>query len=404
VAPPSLIVLLFIFSTLVPDSPASGTLDSLQASLRGATTPGEVAVHTEAMDFPVEVKRTSYFVWPAAGPINSYYGSDHPLGIDIGLQSTNTPIVASAAGVVSFTGGSVCCSYGYHIIIDHGGGLSTVYGHLSRFLVSEGQRVEQGQSIGYGGNTGNTSGLHLHFEVRDGQAYTDPLRYLPASITSASVETVGCPNGAISVVRGSRLALRFTAAALGGYVVTKAELKSLTHDVDGTVSASATGGLGVIVEAPAVPAPDYNLLLALTLRKDDDERSVACGLHVSGGRAAPTYNVSAGPSVPRASNATTARSTTAPANQAQGSVAIESLYEATEAEEEEATQTPIPAPTSEANAIATAIALFTQTAPTPAPKATPTPAVVLTAPPAAAAAAMPTPTTSPRVFVPPPLN
>ena len=98
----------------------------------------------------------------------------HP-GIDIGVPS-GTPIQAAASGTVTiaqYEGG-----YGNYTCIDHGGGISTCYGHQSRIEVSVGQRVTQGQVIGLSGCTGLCFGDHLHFEVRINGAVTNPLNYL----------------------------------------------------------------------------------------------------------------------------------------------------------------------------------------------------------------------------------
>jgi murein DD-endopeptidase MepM/ murein hydrolase activator NlpD len=120
------------------------------------------------------------FIWPANGPLSSYFGGSHPLGIDIDLfQNPEAPVVASAAGSVVFAGGDVCCSYGLYIIIDHGNGYTTLYAHLSNLAVSQGQKVSQGQFLGYGGRTGYATGNHLHFEVRLNGDVIDPLGVLP---------------------------------------------------------------------------------------------------------------------------------------------------------------------------------------------------------------------------------
>jgi murein DD-endopeptidase MepM/ murein hydrolase activator NlpD len=121
-------------------------------------------------------------IWPVNGPITSGYGPRnigngyefHP-GVDIGVP-TGTPIRAAAAGTVTIaapTGG-----YGNYTCIDHGGGLSTCYGHQERFLVSSAQQVAQGQIIGLSDCTGYCFGPHVHFEVRINGQTTDPLGYL----------------------------------------------------------------------------------------------------------------------------------------------------------------------------------------------------------------------------------
>lgn len=96
-------------------------------------------------------------------------------GIDIGA-STGTPVVAAASGEIvqaGYMGG-----YGYAVIIYHGGGFSTVYGHLSKFEVSTGQKVKRNQIIGYVGSTGYATGPHLHFEVRINGVLQNPFNFL----------------------------------------------------------------------------------------------------------------------------------------------------------------------------------------------------------------------------------
>jgi murein DD-endopeptidase MepM/ murein hydrolase activator NlpD len=128
---------------------------------------------------PVPPIPTPGFIWPVRGPITSYFGPSHPLGIDIGLGLTTPSIVAAKAGTVTFAGGNVCCSYGLYVIVDHGGGVTTLYAHLSAIAVSKGQWLAQGQVLGNGGRTGYATGNHLHFEIRVNGAVQNPLAYLP---------------------------------------------------------------------------------------------------------------------------------------------------------------------------------------------------------------------------------
>jgi len=123
------------------------------------------------------------FIWPVQGPITSPFGprclsngdcSFHP-GIDIAVP-TGTPIHAAANGAVIVAGW--VGGYGNLVAIDHGNGLSTLYGHQSQIAVSVGQSVSQGQVIGYSGCTGYCFGPHLHFEVRVNGTPVDPMRYL----------------------------------------------------------------------------------------------------------------------------------------------------------------------------------------------------------------------------------
>jgi murein DD-endopeptidase MepM/ murein hydrolase activator NlpD len=122
--------------------------------------------------------------FPADGPISSPFGMRmHPIfhtmrmhtGIDIGA-AYGAPVRASARGIVVTAG--VITGYGNAIVVDHGGGLATLYGHLSRFAVRSGQEVAAGQTIGAVGNTGNSTGPHLHFEVRVRGVPVDPMGYL----------------------------------------------------------------------------------------------------------------------------------------------------------------------------------------------------------------------------------
>jgi len=123
---------------------------------------------------------SSGLIWPAYGPVSSYFSSSHPLGIDIDqYNSPGGPIVASASGVVTFAGGSSCCSYGLYVVVNHQNGFETLYAHMASFTVSQGEYVNQGDVIGYVGLTGYTTGYHLHFEVHLNGAVVNPLNYLP---------------------------------------------------------------------------------------------------------------------------------------------------------------------------------------------------------------------------------
>ncbi|MDD2233671.1 MAG: peptidoglycan DD-metalloendopeptidase family protein [Desulfitobacteriaceae bacterium] len=123
--------------------------------------------------------------WPLPGyyEISSPYGwRTHPItgrrtmhsGIDVAAP-TGAALRAVGAGDVILAGWYG--GYGNAIVIDHGGGTSTLYGHLSRLAVSDGQKVSKGQVIGYVGSTGFSTGPHLHFEVRINGNTSDPMRY-----------------------------------------------------------------------------------------------------------------------------------------------------------------------------------------------------------------------------------
>jgi murein DD-endopeptidase MepM/ murein hydrolase activator NlpD len=121
---------------------------------------------------------SSGLIWPVSGPVVSGFGMRwgrmHE-GIDIGV-GYGTPIHAAASGTVVYSGWM--SGYGNFVIIDHGGGMATAYGHQSAIAVGNGQSVSQGQVIGYVGCTGHCFGPHLHFEVRINGSPVDPLGYL----------------------------------------------------------------------------------------------------------------------------------------------------------------------------------------------------------------------------------
>ena len=104
--------------------------------------------------------------WPVRGPINSRFGARRSgaghAGIDIGTRP-GTPVRAPAAGSVAFVGWRH--GYGRTVVLDHGHGVESLYGHLSKFGVTPGQRLEPGGTIGLTGVSGNASGSHLHYEV-----------------------------------------------------------------------------------------------------------------------------------------------------------------------------------------------------------------------------------------------
>ncbi len=124
------------------------------------------------------------YIWPAYGRISSGFGrrnapkagaSTYHQGIDIAVP-TGTSVMASNGGTVTVAGWQ--SGYGYVVYIQHGDGRVTRYGHLSRILVRTGQRVNQGERIALSGNTGNSTGPHLHFEIRINGSAVNPLNYL----------------------------------------------------------------------------------------------------------------------------------------------------------------------------------------------------------------------------------
>ena len=116
---------------------------------------------------------------PNARPITGVFGEQRPghihSGVDIAVPE-GTPIRAADSGTVALMGW--VGGYGNYTCIQHTASMSTCYGHQSRFATSQGASVSQGQVIGYSGNTGNSTGPHLHFEVRINGSPVDPMGYL----------------------------------------------------------------------------------------------------------------------------------------------------------------------------------------------------------------------------------
>jgi murein DD-endopeptidase MepM/ murein hydrolase activator NlpD len=119
------------------------------------------------------------FIWPAGNHVlsgNDYW--DGHLGIDI-AAGEGAPVYAADSGVVVFAGWATG-GYGNMVMIDHGNGYQTVYAHMSSVRANCGQSVAQGGTIGFSGNTGNSTGAHLHFEVRYQGGFVSPWYVLPA--------------------------------------------------------------------------------------------------------------------------------------------------------------------------------------------------------------------------------
>ena len=136
---------------------------------------------------------TGIFQWPLPenGTITSYFGNrvnpvtgkpDFHTGTDIAMPE-GTPILAAADGTVEIANGTDSWgdSYGYYVKLDHGSGFETLYAHCSSICVTAGQEVSQGEVIGYVGTTGNSTGNHLHFEVRKNGQRVDALDYFTSS-------------------------------------------------------------------------------------------------------------------------------------------------------------------------------------------------------------------------------
>ena len=142
--------------------------------------------------------------WPVRGTVSQPFGctgfslerpaADCPSGFHLGLdiaQPQGTPIRAAAAGLAYPMADPA--RYGNLVIIQHYGGYATVYGHMTRQAVSWGQPVQAGEVIGFVGSTGNSTGPHLHFEVRYAATAYDPVPYLSATPPDPMPLPVGWP-------------------------------------------------------------------------------------------------------------------------------------------------------------------------------------------------------------------
>ncbi len=132
-------------------------------------------------------------LWPVMGPITSSFGQrEDPVlgngdgefhkGLDISAPD-GTPVRASADGTVKLAG--LASGYGREVIVDHGHGLETCYGHLSGFAVMSGETVVRGQVIGYVGHSGRVTGNNLHYEVRIRNTPVNPHKYLRVTMAEA---------------------------------------------------------------------------------------------------------------------------------------------------------------------------------------------------------------------------
>lgn len=136
-------------------------------------------------------------LWPVMGPITSSFGERNDpfngegafhAGVDISA-AFGEPVRAAADGTVQAA--DMATGYGRQIIIDHGNGIETLYGHLSGFAVTAGQEVSRGQIIGYVGMSGRATGPHLHYEVRIHNTPVNPHRYLRETVQQLASTELG---------------------------------------------------------------------------------------------------------------------------------------------------------------------------------------------------------------------
>jgi murein DD-endopeptidase MepM/ murein hydrolase activator NlpD len=158
--------------TLKTTALSGATAAGLTLGLRNATTADWVRANSAPNLWPVEGPITGSF-GERIDPFNGE-GAFHS-GIDIGALY-GQPIVAPAEGIVGFA--DLMGGYGRAIILDHGHGITTRYGHLKSFTVFPGQHVHRGDTIGYVGDSGRSTGPHLHYEVRINDVPVNPHKYL----------------------------------------------------------------------------------------------------------------------------------------------------------------------------------------------------------------------------------
>jgi murein DD-endopeptidase MepM/ murein hydrolase activator NlpD len=161
----------------------AGEIDALQvqsasvaAKIQAAQAAAQAALGSSAPSAPSSAP--GGYQWPVSGPVTSPFGwrwGRLHEGIDIAVPS-GTPVHASAAGTVIYA--SWMDGYGNFVIVDHGGGIATAYGHNTSLAVTVGQSVSQGEVLAYSGSTGHSTGPHVHFEVRVNGSAVDPLGYL----------------------------------------------------------------------------------------------------------------------------------------------------------------------------------------------------------------------------------
>jgi len=157
---------------------ALGHMRDLQAQSAALAARIRSAQSSAVVPGPTGAPSAAGFIWPVHGVLTSGFGwrwGRMHEGIDLAV-SNGTPVVAAAAGTVIVAGWMG--GYGNLVVVDHGGGIATAYGHNTSVTGGVGQQVAQGQLIAYSGNTGHSTGPHVHFEVRINGGAVDPMGYL----------------------------------------------------------------------------------------------------------------------------------------------------------------------------------------------------------------------------------
>jgi murein DD-endopeptidase MepM/ murein hydrolase activator NlpD len=175
------------------DFTSSSNVNSLLNNLRATEDQAERELHLQTISYEAigtayEQNKIRFAHLPAIKPMDGFYNAQgfgmrlHPIlnfvrrheGLDI-VNEVGTPVYASAEGTIEFTGRKG--DYGLTVEVDHGYSLMSLYGHLSKVLVREGQKVKRGELIARSGNTGLSNGPHLHYEVRVNGVAQNPAYY-----------------------------------------------------------------------------------------------------------------------------------------------------------------------------------------------------------------------------------
>lgn len=160
----------------LPDAAAPIKVGS-QLVVPGGTKPFVQQAIVTSYSGPVDQLGSGEFSWPTVGEVSQGYWGGHP-AIDV-ASWIGAPVRAADSGVVVEAGGGWSNGYGNHVIIDHGNGFATLYAHLTSIYVKSGESVARGANIGTVGNTGNSTGPHLHFEIRYQGVPRNPFNWLP---------------------------------------------------------------------------------------------------------------------------------------------------------------------------------------------------------------------------------
>lgn len=174
----SFVALVIFGSCSTFETPVSRSITSESLQTPDFRADGKNLADAKKIEF---VDKTDLFDWPVddARMTRGFLPKKHRphLGIDLASKK-GTPILAAQGGLVIYTGREFR-GYGKMVLIESGKGWATLYAHMDKILVQEGQKVSQGQILGAMGRTGRATGVHLHFEIRKDRGPIDPLPLLP---------------------------------------------------------------------------------------------------------------------------------------------------------------------------------------------------------------------------------